>query len=106
MFELHLREQLCDAQRGFHVAERGGENELVPGHGQLANHSLRVGGRRHAFHVGGLHLRTKHALDFAPRRIVLVGPARVAHGIYIDERHFDRFSRVRRQDADRQHSKQ
>ena len=90
VLELHVGELAGDVDGGVHEAERGGEDQLVPRPGQLADHPLGIGAFGHVLHIGGLDLVAEMRLDRLPALVVLVAPAEVADGADIDEPDLDR----------------
>ena len=85
MLELHVRIHLGDADCRIHVAKRCGEDETVPGFGQLGDHPVRVGAFRHVLDVAGLDLIAERFFDGKPPLVVLVGPSVVADRADVDE---------------------
>ncbi len=93
VFEMRFGKELRHLQRGLHIPERGGEDELIACGGELADDTLGVRGRGHVLDESGFHLGAEGLLDFLASQIVLVRPAGVAHRIDVDERHFQRLVR-------------
>ena len=62
VLELDVRELLRDLDRRVHVAERGGEDQLVAGGGELADHALGVRALRDVLDEGGLDLVAERLL--------------------------------------------
>ncbi len=96
VLEVGFGKELRDLERGLHVAERRREDELIAGGGELTDDALRVRGRRDVLDEGGFHLGAEGFLDLPAPEIVLIGPARIAHRIDVDERHLQRLIRRRR----------
>ena len=85
VLEMHVRIFLGDLQRRVHVAERGGEDQLVAGAHELLDGALGVGTLRHVFEIGGLDLVAELLDHRLPRDLVLVGPAEIADRAEVDE---------------------
>jgi hypothetical protein len=90
-----LRERLRRLQRLVHVAERGGEHDLVPLRGEIAHHALGVGAFRHALDVGRLHLALELRFHRLASDVVREGPAAVADRPDVDKAHAQRLLRKR-----------
>ena len=85
MLEHDLGKLLRDFERRVHVAERGGEDQLVAGARQLRDRALGIRALADVLEIGGLDLvaqRLHHLLaaDFVP-----VGPAKIADRPQVDK---------------------
>jgi hypothetical protein len=87
VLELDVGVFLGDLEGRLHEAERGGEDQAVPGSGKLLDSALGIR-FRHAFHIGGLDLVAERLLDRLAADVMLVAPAMVAHRAHIDEADF------------------
>ena len=89
-----LREGLRHLERLVHVAERGGEDDLVALGGEIADHALGVGAFGHALHVRGAHLALQLRFHRLAPGVVGEGPAAVADRADVDEADAQRLLRA------------
>ena len=88
--ELHVREIARHLHGRLHIAEAGGENDLVALHGQVAQYALGVRPFRHIGHMGGLHAATQLLLHLLARGFVLTRPAGFGNWRHVDPCGLDR----------------
>ena len=89
VLEMHVGIFLRDLQRRVHVAERGGEDQLVAGAHQLLDRALGVRAFADVFEIGGLDLVAEFLDQRLAREFMLVGPAEIADRAEIDEADFE-----------------
>ncbi|MGY4350003.1 hypothetical protein ACVWXM_006496 [Bradyrhizobium sp. GM7.3] len=85
---MHVRVFLRDLQRRIHVAERGGEDQLVAGADELLDRAFGVGALRHVFEKGGLDLVAELLHQRLACQLMLIGPAEVTDRAEIDKSDF------------------
>uniref|UniRef100_A0A494G987 Uncharacterized protein n=1 Tax=Solanum lycopersicum TaxID=4081 RepID=A0A494G987_SOLLC len=85
VFEGHLGKLLGDFQRRVHVAERGGEDQVVVVLGHVADHPLGVGALGHVLDVIGGDLRAEFLRQRLAPLFMLIRPAVVADRADVDE---------------------
>ena len=95
---------LRDLQRRIHVAERGREDQLVAGAGQLFDRTLGVRAFADVFEIGGFDLVAEFLDDRLAADLVLIGPAEIADRSEINEPDLElvRSGRRRKSDAARE----
>ena len=91
MLEEHVRIFVRDFQRRVHEAERGGEDQLVAGAGQLLDRAFGVGALGNILEESGLDLAGKRLFHRLAADVMLVAPAKVADRPDIDEADFQFF---------------
>ncbi len=94
VFVLHLGKAPRDFQGRVHVAERGGENQIVATGGHVADHPLGIGPFGDAFDVGSFDFVSELFGHNFSRPVVHVGPARIANGTDVDKTDLERFGRL------------
>ena len=82
---MHVRIFLRDLQRRVHVAERGREDQLVAGAGELLDRALGVRTFADVLEKGGLDLVAELLHHRLAAELVLIGPAEIADRAEIDE---------------------
>ncbi len=85
VLEMHVGIFFGDFQRRLHIAERGGEDQLVTGARQLLDRTLGVRAFADVFEVGSLNLVAKFLDHGLAAEVVLIGPTEVADRAEIDE---------------------
>ena len=88
VLEEHVRIFVRHLQRRVHEAERGGEDELVAGAGELLDRALGVGALGDVLEEGRLDLVAERLLHRLASDVMLVAPAKVADRPDIDEADF------------------
>jgi len=96
LLEGDLGELLGDLQRGVHVAEGGGEDQVVVALGHVADNPLGIGAFWHVLDEAGLHLVAQFFFHVLAALLVLVGPAVVADRADVDEADLQRIGGRRR----------
>ena len=89
VLEMHVGIFLRHLQRRIHVAERGGEDQLVAGARQLFDRSFGVGTFADVLEVGGLDLVAEFLDQRLPRNFMLIGPAEIADRAEIDKAYLE-----------------
>ena len=92
MLKGDFRELLGHFQCWVHVAEGGGENQVVTAFGHVADNALGVCTFGYVFHVAGFNFVAKLLDQLLATLLVLVGPAVVANWADINEADFQRVS--------------
>ena len=64
----------------LHVAKAGGEDDLVAGGSQVADHAFGIGTFGHVLDKGGLHLIAQRGLDGLAAFVMLARPACLGDG--------------------------
>ena len=85
VLEFHIGEFLGDVDGRVHEAKAGGEDQLVAGQRQLGQRAFGIGALRHAFDEGGFDPVAIFLFDGLTAKVVLIGPAAIAHGADIDK---------------------
>jgi len=85
VFEFHVGEFRGHLQHRLHVAERGGEDDLVALRGQVADHAFGIGALGHLLDDGGLDLVAELGFHFLAAQVVRIRPARVTGRPDVDE---------------------
>ena len=85
VLEIHVRVFVRHLQRRLHEAERGGEDQLVAGAGELLDRALGIGTFGDVLEIGGLDLVAERLYHGLAAEFVLVGPAEIADRADIDE---------------------
>ena len=91
--ELHARELARHFECGLHVAEAGGEDDLMALHRQIADHPFGVRSFGHVFHIGGGHLAGQRRLHGLAALVVLAHPAGLGERCHVDESGLERCAR-------------
>ncbi|MPN35073.1 hypothetical protein SDC9_182567 [bioreactor metagenome] len=99
MHEDGVGEGLGDLDHLVHVTEGSGEDDLVALLRHVAEDAFGVGGFRHVFDEGGLHLAAGLRFDQLAADVVGVGPAVVAGRADVDETGLERLGGRRAGDA-------
>ena len=89
MFEMHIGIFPGDLQRRVHVAEGGGEDQLVAGAHELLDRTFGVRTFADVLQVSGLDLVAEFLDQRLARDFVLVGPAEISNRAEIDEAYFE-----------------
>ena len=90
VLEIHVRDiSWRHLQRRVHVAERGGEDQLVAGARELLDRALGVGAFADVLEIGGLDLVAERLRQGLAADFMLVGPAEIADRAEIDEADFE-----------------
>jgi len=90
VLEFDVREQFTDLLQRLHIAERGGEYQLIAIRGELAKYPFGIGGLRNVFHKCGLDLGAECLFQLQAGLIVHLGPAAVFDRAQINETHLER----------------
>ena len=85
MHKIGIRELLGDRQRRVHVAEAGGDNQVIALQGEVANNALCVRAFGHVLNEGRLRAALQIFFQIQPPLIVRIRPAEVADWRDIDE---------------------
>jgi hypothetical protein len=89
VIEVDLRKCLGHLEGGFHVTERGREDDLVALGGQVADHAFGIRALGHAFNDARLDLVAKFFHCLLAPEIVCEGPPAIADGADIDPGHLE-----------------
>ena len=85
VLEGQLGELLGDFQRRVHIAEGGGEDQVIAALGHVANHPLGICTFRDVFHVAGFNLVAELFDHRLTALLMLVSPAVVANRANVDK---------------------